>query len=144
MPRRKKTSTTCMHKLGSWALGEANLIPISDTPPDDPDHESILALSEGSETSPEDNMDLESDIESIKASMKDFYQVFHPHQRCTHLLEAERAKVSSLLLPLILAHHFIAEAKDWVTSTCIHRQLGEIGSMQESQQPCKGSVCPGL
>ena len=97
MPRRKKDPKS---HLGSWL--KADLIPSEpDTPLDDPDYnESSLAVSEGSETSPEDNTDLESDIQGIKASMKNFYQVFHPNQGSNHLLEAERTKVSSWLLPL--------------------------------------------
>src|SRR6266481_10009837 len=126
MPRRKKAST---QNLRSWAIGEAKLIPnrLDTPPPDCSDHELFLPVSDGSETAPEDNVDPESDIEAIKASLKGFYQIFHPHQRCKDLLEAERAKVSSQLLPLNYAHYFIPEVKDWVTSTHLHWKLCEIG-----------------
>src|SRR6266481_7981130 len=104
MPQRKKASTASIHNLGSWATGEADLTSIRPDTPDDPDYESILALSEGLETASEDNMDPES---AIKASMKGFYQVFHPQQRCNNLLEAERTKVCSLLLPLYIVRLII-------------------------------------
>ena len=70
MPQRKKASTAFVHNLGLWATGEADLTSIRPDTPDDPDYESILALSEGSETASEDNIDPESDIEAIQASMK--------------------------------------------------------------------------
>ena len=99
MPRRKKATTACLGNLGSCAIRKADLVPIESDmhAPDDPDYESSLAVSEGSETAPKDNMDTESDIQAIKASMNIFYQVYHPHLWSKHLLVAERTKVSSLL-----------------------------------------------
>src|SRR6266481_3063519 len=116
MPRRKKASTAFVHNLGSWATGEVDLTSIRPDTPDDPDYESILALSEGLETASEDNMDPESDIEAIKASMKGFYQVFHPQQRCSDLLETERTKVCSLLLPLYIVRLIILFQKQKIGS----------------------------
>src|SRR5882724_8910934 len=86
-------------KFGSCAIRKAELVPIESDmhTPDDPDYESSLAVSEGLETAPEDNMDTESDIQAIKASMNIFYQVYHPHLWSKHPLMAERTKVSSLL-----------------------------------------------